>query len=123
MSTRQQLIENLASANTSGIHTLLPAEKDLIDEVEAIYNQRAGIPCSACRYCMPCPNGVDIPASFRFYNEASAYDYFEESKRVYNLFAGQPAKNCIQCGLCDPKCPQGIDISGWMPKIHAALAG
>ncbi|MCL1848348.1 MAG: aldo/keto reductase [Clostridiales bacterium] len=116
MSTMAQVEENLATADKA-----LPGNMDedalaLVKEIEAIYRERPGIPCTACRYCMPCPQGVNIPTTLNFYNEGMIYDYYNESKRLYPLFGGNAGK-CIQCKECEEKCPQTIPISEWMPKI------
>jgi predicted aldo/keto reductase-like oxidoreductase len=91
-------------------------ELALVKEIEAIYRQRAGIPCTSCGYCMPCPQGIGIPRMLNLYNEGVVYDYYTESHRVYGMFGGTAGK-CVQCKECEGKCPQGIPISEWMTKI------
>jgi predicted aldo/keto reductase-like oxidoreductase len=121
MSTVEQIEQNLVSADASGIGTLTQTEFDVLAEIKALYESREGVPCTACSYCMPCPEGVNIPGAFDMFNDALVYDFLGESIRIYNLF-GKPASKCIQCGVCLDKCPQKIDIPTWMAKIDAALA-
>jgi predicted aldo/keto reductase-like oxidoreductase len=89
-----------------------------------MYRERTVIPCSKCGYCMPCPNGVYIPANFEFYNYAHLFDDLNAARFRYQVFLKeeQRAGECIQCGLCEENCPQGIPISEWMPKVSALLA-
>jgi uncharacterized protein len=124
MSTLQQVEENLRSAQVAGIDAFTAEELAAIDRVREKYRELRPIACTNCRYCMPCPNGVDIPGNLRVYNQVVMYDkpglgrnwwyprQFAESSR---------AGACIDCDQCEDLCPQGIPISDWMPRIHAAL--
>ena len=120
MTTMDQVVENLATVEKALPGTLSEEEKALVKEIEAVYRQRAGIPCTGCGYCKPCPQGIDIPRTLNFYNEGAIYDYYNESKRVYALFGGDAAK-CVACKECEPKCPQDIPISEWMVKVDETL--
>lgn len=123
MSNMEQINENLRSADASGIHKLSQEDLDIIDKVREKYKSRAGIPCTACGYCQPCPNNVVIPEMFKLYNEGMIYDSFASSHFVYNTFIPENirAKQCVQCAVCEEKCPQGIKISELMPVVHEAL--
>jgi len=95
------------------------------------YNQLCPIPCTKCNYCMPCPNGVDIPRNFEIYNQGVMYNRPEDARNGYRFLErlyqrGEVATNpqavsCIQCRECEEKCPQGILISEWMPIVHEVL--
>ena len=123
MSTMTQVEENLSSADRSGTLSFSPAELALIAEVKEKYSARITIPCSKCNYCMPCPNGLHIPANFEFYNYAHLYDNVADAQFRYKLFLKeeQRASACISCGLCEEMCPQGIAISEQMAKVAALL--
>lgn len=123
MSNIQQVEENLASADQSGIGLWDEKDHETIERVRTRYAQRAAIPCTACRYCMPCPNNVDIPRNFALYNDSIIHEDIAGSKRAYNNFMDEinRASQCIQCKVCEDKCPQKILISEWMPKVHEAL--
>jgi predicted aldo/keto reductase-like oxidoreductase len=132
MSAMQHVEENVASADMSGVGTLTADELALYDQVRATYKELIAIPCTDCKYCMPCPQGVDIPGNFGSYNSGIMYNKPEASRRHYDWLRSAyeeqgifehdvRAAQCIQCGECEEKCPQGIPISKWMPVIHEAL--
>ena len=123
MSAMTQVEENLGFADRSGVGSFGSADQALIADVKEKYSVRIAIPCSKCNYCMPCPNGLNIPANFEFYNYAHLYDNVADARFRYGLFLteAQRASACIACGLCEEMCPQGIAISEWMPKVAALL--
>ncbi len=118
-----QVQENLASANASGIGKLSEAEQQFISMARQTYNQLSPIPCTKCEYCLPCPNGVAIPRNFAIYNEAVMFNNYEQARNEYKHAIPDDAKAsvCIACQECEPKCPQHIPISEWMPHVEEAL--
>jgi predicted aldo/keto reductase-like oxidoreductase len=120
MTTMGQMQENLVTVETALPGTMSEQEHALVREIRGIYQQRGGIPCTGCSYCLPCPQGIGIPGTLNFYNEGVIYEYFNESKRVYNVM-GAGASKCVSCKECEEKCPQSIPISEWMVKIHDLL--
>jgi predicted aldo/keto reductase-like oxidoreductase len=123
MSTMQQTEENVASAKKSKVGLLTDAELAVVDQVREQYKALSAIPCTACEYCLPCPSGVNIPRNFGTYNMGLMYEKPESAREGYNRWTpeDQRAVNCVQCGECDPKCPQQILISQWMPVVHDVL--
>ncbi len=123
MSTLQQVEENLASADRSGAGTLTEEELRVIDRVRDAYRKLAPVPCTDCRYCMPCPNKVAIPHTFRLYNEAVMYNDHERSRWFYanHTPADRRADQCVECGQCESSCPQGIEIIEWLKTAHELL--
>jgi predicted aldo/keto reductase-like oxidoreductase len=122
MSTMEQVVQNVASANVSGVGTLNEQELTLIGRVRDKYDELCPIPCTQCRYCMPCPNGVDIPRNFAAFNMGVMYAAFAEARRRYqNIPEDARASACIQCRQCEDLCPQSIEISAWMPVVHEVL--
>ena len=131
MSTMQQVEQNLASADKSGMNSLTEPEVALFEQVRQTYRQLTAIPCTGCNYCMPCPNDVNIPWNFEIYNSGLMYDkpdsargqyaWIAESYRLGISDANQQAVSCIQCGDCESKCPQSIPISEWMTVIQEVL--
>jgi len=132
MSAMQQVEENVASASASAVGTLEPEELTLFDQARKKYKALRPIPCTACGYCMPCPQNVDIPGNLGSYNNGISFDNMEGSRGHYGwlklaheeqgiLEHDVRAANCIQCGECEEKCPQSIPISQWMPVIHQVL--
>ena len=127
MSTFAQVEENLALADASRPGKLGPADDALIDRIRQEYRARVQIPCSKCGYCMPCPNGVDIPLNFELFNYAHTYDDPGSARYRYKFLVDQGkgaarAASCIDCGICEDLCPQHIPIPEWMKKVHAELA-
>jgi predicted aldo/keto reductase-like oxidoreductase len=133
MSTMQQVEENLASASVSGVGTLTEDELALVDRVREGYQGLCSIPCTNCGYCMPCPNGVDIPYNFKLYNDGLMYEKEDPGRARFwyswmeRGFEGEwfrqkgQAVKCIQCRECELKCPQSILISELMPIVHQVL--
>jgi hypothetical protein len=124
MSANSQVEENLRSANASRIHSFTPAERDFITQVADKYRARTVVPCTKCSYCMPCPNGVNVPANFDYFNYAHLFDDVAGARFRYQVFLteAQRSTSCIACGTCEDLCPQNIAIADWMPKVSALLA-
>jgi predicted aldo/keto reductase-like oxidoreductase len=122
MSTLLQVTENIASANASGVNSLSAAELVLIDRAREAFEGLSPIPCTRCEYCMPCPSGLNIPRLFERFNRAVMYDAFDEARWIYeHLHPEERACECAQCLQCEDLCPQHIEISEWMKRIHAVL--
>jgi predicted aldo/keto reductase-like oxidoreductase len=123
MSDMSQVEENLGSANRSRVWSFSPAELAVISEARGKYSLRTAIPCSKCNYCMPCPNGLNIPANFEFFNYARLFDDVAGARFKYQIFLteAQRSSACTDCGICEGLCPQQIPISDWMPKVSALL--
>ena len=132
MSSMEQVEENVALASAADYDKLSAKEMALYDQARSTYKDLTAIPCTSCGYCMPCPQHVDIPGNFGPYNDAVAYAALESIRGHYawmkvaheeqHIFEHDiRAENCIQCGICEEKCPQGIPISQWMSVIHGVL--
>jgi uncharacterized protein len=122
MSNMQQVEENLASADRSGVGSLTAEELALFDQVRELYDELCPVPCTNCQYCMPCPNGVNIPGVFRMLNAGVMYNQLDQQRRRYQgMDEGSRASACIQCRICEEVCPQSILISEWMPEVDEVL--
>jgi len=134
MSTMQQVVQNVDSANNSAPNSLDDAELSTISNLRKAYEKFLVVPCTSCEYCLPCPNDVSIPFILRMLNEMAYwgepgrqritffYNYsaktqkdIEEKKSNGEEITGA-ATLCIQCGECLEKCPQQIDIPDFMEK-------
>ncbi len=123
MSSLDQVKENIAAAKRSGIGSLADADRALVQRVGQAYRTLRPIPCTACGYCLPCPSGVAIPKVFEHYNSAVVFDDPARGKLGYRMISDdQRADSCTACRRCEEFCPQGIEISRWMPKVHELLA-
>lgn len=110
MSTMEQVKDNIKSASNSGINKLTSEELKLINSVRDTYRSLSPVGCTACNYCMPCPNGVKIPNNFTIYNESHMYNNYDEALKSYNNLNEGKASSCIECGTCETKCPQHLTI-------------
>ena len=125
MSTMQQVIENVAYAEHSQPHNLTADEMALIGRVRDTYLSLNQISCTGCRYCSPCPSGVEILRVFEMYNEALIYNSVAEQRKIYRdpeKFRKEGlADNCNKCEQCVEKCPQKLAIPELLEKAHAFL--
>jgi predicted aldo/keto reductase-like oxidoreductase len=123
MSTMQHVEENLTSAERSGVRTLTGDELALYPTVRAAYEELCPVPCTDCKYCLPCPSGVDIPHVFDIYNDLMAYGDEDRAQMFYEAFMKEEerADRCTECGECLEKCPQHIEIPDWLAKAHEVL--
>ncbi len=119
MNTFEQLEENLKIADAGLPDSLTDDELDLVREVRRVYHQRMKVLCTECGYCMPCPEGVNIPGNFRYFNGAHMYGDVENARMNYYglLTEKERASNCTQCGECEWICPQMIDIKGTLREV------
>ena len=115
MNSPKMIVENIRIASKAEPGQFTEEDFALVDQVKTIIREREKVPCTGCRYCMPCPKGVDIPTNFYYYNLM----YLEEKKgRARFEFARnmglqkEPAfaSQCIGCGKCEQHCPQHIPI-------------
>ena len=128
MSTMQHVMENVESANNSGINTLTESELKTISNLREAFNKYVVVPCTRCNYCVPCPNDVSIPSILGVLNEIAYWG--DRARQEYNQMAKSPeelekrresgedvggaATLCTKCGECLEKCPQQIDIPEMM---------
>ena len=119
MSTMEQVDFNLECAGRSGVGKLRETEHGLVKAARKAYAELDAIPCTKCRYCLPCPSGVSIPENFEYYHLAKGFNDFL-GRALYGAQENEVrASSCIGCRECEPKCPQNIIISEWMPKVDA----
>lgn len=108
----EQIDDNLRIFDSIEIGSMTGEEHELIDKAREAYYSRTKIGCTTCKYCLPCPMGVEIPRVFKAWNEVSQYGGnpcenwdVMELKRLDQV----PTK-CIECGACEAKCPQSLAI-------------
>ena len=98
------------------------AEKKVLDEALTEHKKYVAVPCSGCRYCMPCPAGVDIPKIFALYNNYKVIGGKWQFQCDYKAIPDSAkAENCVNCTKCMEHCPQKIDIPGSLRKILEEL--
>jgi predicted aldo/keto reductase-like oxidoreductase len=124
MTSLEQLKENIAIASKGIANSLTQKEHDLIKEVAITIKHKKANDCTQCGYCMPCPEGVDIPTCFKEYNRAMI---FEDSKGVdasryyYDVSEENDASTCTECRKCVPLCTQQLDIPEELKKVKKAF--
>ncbi len=124
MNDMKHIKENINSASEAKPNSLTLREKELIEEVRKLYEEKIVVNCTNCRYCMPCPVGVGIPESFTQLNNAFMYDDIESAKFQYNIFVKKQDKNaskCVECGKCEKECPQNIEIRKMLKEVVKVL--
>ncbi len=110
MSNMEQLEDNLATFDK--FKPLSEEEQKLISEVVEEVKARTKNGCTNCKYCMPCPFGVNIPGCFSIWNNYSMYGNKDSANWRYylDMKAEARADQCMDCGACEEVCPQHIPI-------------
>jgi predicted aldo/keto reductase-like oxidoreductase len=123
MSTMAQLKENIHVAEKAAPHSMSPEEIETIHKVADAYRRMLKVDCTGCAYCMPCPNSVNIPIIFSLYNDYFMFQDPERCRIMYNVLMApeQKASNCEECGECEEKCPQEIEIIETLKEVHDLL--
>jgi uncharacterized protein len=122
-STLAQLTEHTQMLKQPTIDSLSPDDFALIAKVRDEYRKLLKIDCTGCGYCMPCPNGVDIPRNLQLYNDYYLFTGAEFNSIFYNKFftPEQRASGCSECLICMEKCPQKINIPEELKEVHKLL--
>lgn len=120
MNALKQLEENVAVA--SEMQPLSTEERTAIDRIQKENERLLNLYCTGCNYCMPCPNGVNIPGNFTAMNLLKVHGLVELAKRQYEGLGEGKAENCIECGECVGKCPQKIDIPTRIKEVAETFA-
>jgi len=131
MNDEAHIKENLKVADQAHPDSLTKRELQLVHTVEQKYRELMKVGCTGCQYCMPCPNGVNIPLCFEEYNNLYLNGNADMSKFMYAarvggaVGTGKPefASLCVQCMECVDKCPQHINIPEVLESVVAELEG
>ena len=125
MNSVEMVEENCRTASEAVAGHFTREDFAVLEVVKAKIREKEKVGCTGCRYCMPCPKGVDIPGIFRCYNMM-----FTETKGTGRLQFAQAvgmtkepafATQCVQCGKCEQHCPQGIPIRDKLREADKAL--
>ena len=114
MNSLEMVQQNVQVASESKAGELTGEQMELYEKVRQEINRKIKVGCTACGYCMPCPKGIDIPGTFRCYNELYTGSR-KAGKKEYLMTTAfrkkqNPVSGCAQCGKCEQHCPQQIPI-------------
>ena len=122
MTTMEQVAEDVGLADSAEPDSLTVQELILISKVREAYHKLRPIPCTACRCCMPCPQGIDVPRIFELYNDAIVYRDIEIPRFIYGI-EQHDVESCTECGSCVDTCPKKIAMLDYLKAAYQLLAG
>lgn len=124
MSSFIQLKENMVIATKSYPNSLTKNDHEIIKEVRRIYREKIVVNCNSCGYCMPCPQGVNIPQNFNIYNISKMHSHDHVITGHYQglLEDFERADKCSQCGECVNFCPQLINIPKTLQEVKQTFS-
>jgi uncharacterized protein len=120
MSAMEQVVENVAAADSGAAGSLTAEDLAVYADARAALQARTRCDCTACRYCMPCASGVDIPDVLAALNNAAMWEDKNPWMAGYVTVAGK-ASNCTECGACEEACPQALPIRDLMKEAVATF--
>ncbi len=114
MNSVDMVKENVKTADEARPGSFTEEDFATLEEVKKAIREKEKVGCTGCRYCMPCPKGVDIPGTFACWNtmyiEGKSEGRFQYAQTVGLTKEPAFASQCIECGKCEQHCPQSIPI-------------
>lgn len=114
MNSIEMVEENIRIASDATAGSFTEDDFAVIEKIKKSIREKEQVGCTGCRYCMPCPKGVDIPGNFYYYNlmyiERKSSARFEFAQNMGLRKEPGFASQCIGCGKCEMHCPQHINI-------------
>lgn len=125
MNSAEMVKENCRTASEAEAGAFTKADFKVLSRVNELIRAKEKVGCTGCRYCMPCPKGVDIPGAFQSYNamyiESKSQGRFQYAQTVGMRKQSAFATQCIGCGKCEKRCPQEIPIREKLKEADRAL--
>ena len=125
MNSEDMVNENIRIASQADPGHMTEEDLQMVEQIKAIIREKEKVGCTGCRYCMPCPKGVDIPGNFYYYNlmyiEKKSSARFEFAQNMGIRKEPGFASQCVGCGKCETHCPQKINIREMLKEADRAL--
>ena len=125
MNSSEMVAENIRIASDMTVDQFTEADFETIEEIKKAIRKKEKVGCTGCRYCMPCPKGVDIPGIFHYYNlssiEKKSTTRMEFARNMGLRKDSCMASQCIKCGKCEKHCPQHIAIREKLQEADKVL--
>ncbi len=128
MNEEEHIRQNLAIASEAEPNSLTETELDLVRQAAETYRELMQVGCTGCGYCMPCPANVLISTCFDFFNKLHLFGNGKVAKSLYDTFLHENqyrksgfASQCVECGQCIEKCPQGIEIPEVLKRVASEM--
>ena len=125
MNSEDMVNENIRIASEAEPGHLTEEDMEIVERIKKIIREREKVGCTGCRYCMPCPKGVDIPGNFHYYNlmymEKKTSARFEFARNMGLRKEPGFASQCVGCGKCEQHCPQHINIREKLKEADRGL--
>ncbi len=125
MNSLEMVADNCAAASDAAPGCFTEADFAALETVKAVLRESEKVGCTGCRYCMPCPKGVDIPGIFHYYNltgmQGRLETRFEFARNVGMRETPGFASACVGCGKCEQHCPQRLPIREKLREADRAL--
>ena len=125
MNSIEMIEENCRIASEAQAGSFTDAEQQFLAGIKQIIIDTTKVNCSGCRYCMPCPKGVNIPGIFSCYNhmysESKSSGRLEYFQTIALRTEPCEANLCVKCGKCEQHCPQNIPIREKLVEADKAL--
>ena len=125
MNSLAMVEQNVRTASEAVEGAFTAEDHAFLQRILGIIREKEKVGCTGCRYCMPCPKGVDIPGIFASYNTMYTESRFSGRQQYFQsvALAAEPsfASQCIRCGKCEQHCPQGLPIRDKLQEAERAL--
>ena len=127
MNSEDQILVNSAVASTAFPNSMPNSQIEVVKKAQAWFDSKIKVPCTGCRYCVPCPKGVSIPEIFDHFNTASMRGLLEENGKTFLtdykklVDENHGANQCVNRGACAKLCPQHINIPEMLKEAHNSL--
>jgi predicted aldo/keto reductase-like oxidoreductase len=111
MAEKKELDENVAAFCDD-----TPLTQQEIEKINGIRKELGGNFCRRCGYCAPCSVGIGIPAALVAEGYHLRYNLKDYAMARYEA-SGAPASSCVDCGLCEERCPYHLPIRQMLKRV------